>query len=406
LFASIMPLSSSQTAQHTEHHDAALPRLPAWPCLPDEVIAAVGNTLRAAQCDPSLLNGLSGGGLIAEFESAFSAFVGTSHALAVSSGAAALHLALLAAGVGPGDEVILPAYGWGQILVFLDALDAVPVFADISEKTLGLDPASVTTKITERTRAIVVTHCAGVPAAVDELMTLAEQAGVTLIEDCAQALGAEIGKRPVGTIGHIGVFSFGPRKHLPCGEGGALVTDDVLLWERALVAGQHPDRAALQVSDPRLTATECFWPYRIHPIAAVMGTALLPFLPSWRAQREHNHQALCDGLRSLSWGRIIEPLPATRGAWCGLALSFQETRSSRDFFIEKLQAQGINLVAGPVQRPLHQRAEIVGRWGQQQICPVAEAHCGHRELYWRDSIGLTGQEQEFVASAINAFASV
>ncbi len=374
-----------------------MPSFPVWPPVPDEVTDAVTDALHIAHSDPAWLGALDGCGVVGEFETEFARFVGIRHALALNSGASALHLALLAAGVGPGDEVILSAYGWGQVLVFIDALDAVPVFADISLDNLGLDPASVAAKLTPRTRAIIVTHFAGLPADVESLLPMAETVGATVIEDCAGALGARWVEHAVGTIGHIGVFSFGSRKHLPCGEGGALVTGDEGIWQRAIVAGQHPDRSALQVSDPRLHPTECFWPYRMHPLAAVMGRALLPFLPRWADERNTNHRDLCNGLLS----QLVHPVTASSKdecAWGGLALTWRGEASARMHFVQQLQERGVPISCGPVGVPLHRRPEIVRRWGIQAACANAEARCDGQELYLRQTIALIGEQKELVAN--------
>jgi dTDP-4-amino-4,6-dideoxygalactose transaminase len=378
---------------------------PVWPRIPDEVAAAVVSALQFAKFDSSLLSSLDGGGPVGEFEAAFAKFVDTPHALAVNSGASALHLALIAARIKPGDEIILPAYGWGQILTFIDALDAIPVFADIEPSTLGLSPTSVAKCLTERTRAIVVTHFAGLPVDLETLLPVAAQVGAIVIEDCAQALGAKSHDRKVGTTGHIGVFSFGPRKHLTCGEGGALVTNDSLLWQRAVTAGQHPDRATLQVTDPRLLATELFWPYRMHPLAAVMGLALLPFMSHWANQRDENHQQLCAHFKKTDLLQVVQPLQGSTGAWGGLALTFQSNINSmtRLEVFQRLNELSVPVTLGPVGVPLHQRPEVVERWGKFPECPNAEERCAARELMLRSTIGLIGTNEEFLNKLTNAF---
>jgi dTDP-4-amino-4,6-dideoxygalactose transaminase len=379
-----------------------------WPQIPDDVLEAVGDALRRSRYDQSILNGLSGEGPLQEFESAFARHLGVKHALAVNSGASALHLALIAAGVGPGDEVIVSAYGWGQILVFIDALDAVPVFADIDPATLGLDPNSVAARLSDRTRAIVVTHFAGCPADAPALLDLASSAGAYVIEDCAQALGASINGHPVGTQGHMGLFSLGPRKHLPCGEGGMLVTDDGTLFQRAIVAGQHPDRAYLQATDPRLAPalSEAFWPYRMHPLAAVMGSALLPHLDGWAVERDRNHQQLCRLLEEVPEVAPLTALSGYKHAWGGLALAYCGEAAdgpSRRHYARNANELGLPLRAGPVTIPLHRRQEVVNRWGQQPRCPVAERRCAQEELILRESIGWIGDQSALVEGVGSAF---
>lgn len=163
----------------------------------------------------------------AEFEAAFAEHLGAKHAIAVSSCTAALHLAYLAAGVGPGDEVIVPAMTFAATAAAAVYCGATPVFAEIAgPHDLSLDPEDVAAKLTERTKAVCVVHFAGYPAAVRELRALCDARGIALVEDVAHAPHAHVDGRALGTFGLAGAFSFFSNKVLACGEGGLLVTDD------------------------------------------------------------------------------------------------------------------------------------------------------------------------------------
>jgi dTDP-4-amino-4,6-dideoxygalactose transaminase len=163
----------------------------------------------------------------AEFEAAFGEHLGVKHAVAVSSCTAALHLAYLAAGVGPGDEVIVPAMTFAATASAVVYCGATPVFAEITgPHDLALDPEDVAAKITPKTKAVTVVHFAGYPAAVRELRALCDAHGLALIEDVAHAPHAEVDGRALGTFGLAGAFSFFSNKVLACGEGGLLATDD------------------------------------------------------------------------------------------------------------------------------------------------------------------------------------
>ncbi len=162
----------------------------------------------------------------AEFEAAFAAHLNVKHAVAVSSCTAALHLAYLAAGVGPGDEVIVPAMTFAATAAAVVYCGATPVFAEIAEDDLALDPQDVASRITDRTKAVCVVHFAGYPAAVRELRALCDDRGLALIEDVAHAPCASVDGRALGTFGLAGAFSFFSNKVLACGEGGLLATDD------------------------------------------------------------------------------------------------------------------------------------------------------------------------------------
>ena len=162
-----------------------------------------------------------------EFEAAFASHLGARHAVALSSCTAALHLAYLAAGVGPGDEVIVPAMTFAATAAAVIYCGGTPVFADIAgPHDFGLDPDDVERRITPRTKAVCAVHFAGYPAAVDRLRALCDAHGLVLIEDAAHAPSADLGGRKLGTWGRAGVFSFFSNKILSCGEGGLLATDD------------------------------------------------------------------------------------------------------------------------------------------------------------------------------------
>jgi dTDP-4-amino-4,6-dideoxygalactose transaminase len=163
----------------------------------------------------------------AEFEETFAAHLGVRHAVAVSSCTAALHLAYLAAGVGPGDEVVVPAMTFAATAAAAIYCGARPVFADIlGPHDLSLDPEDVSAKITPKTKAVCVVHFAGYPAPVQELRSLCDARGIALIEDAAHAPDADVDGKMLGTWGLAGAFSFFSNKVLACGEGGLVATDD------------------------------------------------------------------------------------------------------------------------------------------------------------------------------------
>lgn len=172
------------------------------------------------------------------FEQALCERLGARHCHVCSSGTAALGVAMAACGIGAGDEVIVPPFTFVATIEGVLQAGAIPVFADVDE-TLCLAPESVAERITERTRAIVPVHMCGSMARIDELKALSDEAGVWLIEDTAQALGASFHGRSLGTFGAIGCFSFDPVKTVTCGEGGAIVTDDEELYHRAEQYADH-----------------------------------------------------------------------------------------------------------------------------------------------------------------------
>ena len=177
---------------------------------------------------------------IQEFEAAYAEFLGCAHALALSSCTAALHLAYLAVGVGPGDEVVVPSMSFAATSNAVLYCGGTPVFAEIvGQEDLGIDVADVEARITDRTKAVCAMHYAGYPAAVDKLRELCDARGIALVEDTAHAPSAELDGRKLGTWGSAGCFSFFSNKVLSVGEGGLLATDDEIVAERVRSLRSH-----------------------------------------------------------------------------------------------------------------------------------------------------------------------
>ncbi|HKB19648.1 MAG TPA: DegT/DnrJ/EryC1/StrS family aminotransferase [Gaiellaceae bacterium] len=227
---------------------------------------------------------------VEEFESSFAEFTGTKHALAVANGTAALHLALLAAGCGPGDEVILPSLNFVAAANAIGHTGATPVFCDIvGADDLNLDPADLEAAVTPATKAVLVLHYGGFPCDIGAVRALVEDRGLIVIEDAAHAPGASWHGEPCGSLGRVGCFSFFSNKNLPVGEGGMIVTDDddlaaslrllrshgmtTLTWER------HRGHAASYDVVAR------GFNYRLDEMRAAMGLRQLRRLPDENAQR-------------------------------------------------------------------------------------------------------------------------
>src|SRR5437879_2755490 len=176
--------------------------------------------------------GIDLGREVESLESEFAQFVGVAHAVAVTSGTGALVTALSALGVGPGQEVIIPAYLWVSVAAAVVNQGAIPVLADIDE-TFCLDPAEVAKRITGKTAGIIVVHMSGAPANIKPVQKIARERGVFLLEDCAQCNGGSVDGQKVGTFGDMATFSFQMNKNMTCGEGGCVVANDPRLGQRA-----------------------------------------------------------------------------------------------------------------------------------------------------------------------------
>ncbi len=188
---------------------------------------------------------------VAEFEEAFAAAIGADHAVALSSCTTALHLALIVAGIGAGDEVVVPSLSFIATANAASYVGAVPVFADVDEATQNLTPPTVEPCLNDRTRAVVLVDQAGVPADLDGMRALCEPRGITLVEDAACAVGSVYRGRPVGAGADLAAFSFHPRKLLTTGEGGMLVTPDADVAARLRRLREH----GMDVSAARRHAT-------------------------------------------------------------------------------------------------------------------------------------------------------
>ena len=175
---------------------------------------------------------IASGPKVKELEKLFAAYVGTKHAIATSNGTTALHAALYCAGIKKGDEVITTPFTFIATANAILFCGAKPVFADIDIKTFNIDPASVRRKITKKTKAILPVHLYGQPAQIDEIMKIAEERKLAVIEDCAQAHGAALNGKKVGSFGLAGCFSFYPTKNMTASEGGMITTDDDALAEK------------------------------------------------------------------------------------------------------------------------------------------------------------------------------
>ena len=227
---------------------------------------------------------------VEEFEREFASFCGAEHAIAVANGTAALHLALLAVGCGPGDEVVVPSLNFVAAANTIKHTGAEPVFCDIvGLEDLNLDPADVEAAVSQETKAMIILHYAGFPCDMAALDEIAKRHGIAVVEDAAHAPGASLGGRMCGTLGNVGCFSFFANKNLPVGEGGMLVTDDeelavrlrllrshgmtTLTWDR-----HHGHASSYDVVLPGFN-------YRLDEVRAAVGIVQLRRLPEENAGR-------------------------------------------------------------------------------------------------------------------------
>ena len=287
-----------------------------WPVLGEDERRAVLGVLDRGVLSGQLAPEVRG------LEREFAAFVGSRYCLATNSGTAALHLALLGAGIQAGDEVIVPAFTFVATAMAVLHQGAVPVFVDVEPRTFGMDPAKVEAAIGPRTRAIVPVHLHGVPCELGPLAEIAERRGRLLIEDSAQAIGARYRGRNAGTLGLAGIYSLQSSKSMACGEGGILVTDDEAVFRKAQAArmfgeDSKPEDEATYDLAHALDGNRAYdsaavgWNYRTSELAAALARTQLRRLERWNENALASAELLSRRLRELP-GVTPPEVPADR----------------------------------------------------------------------------------------------
>ena len=337
---------------------------------------------------------LSLGPAIERFERLVAGRVGAPFAAAVSSGTAGLHLLAHLAGVRPGDEVVTSSFSFVASANCALYEGATPVFADIDRRTLNLDPASVEACITERTRAMVAVDVFGYPCELDELRGIAERHGVALIEDSAEALGAEYRGRPLGSHGDPAVFAFYPNKQMTTGEGGVVTTHDEDEWRLLCSLRNHGRTDA----GGWLAHARLGWNYRIDDLSAAVGIAQLEkldLLLSLRAQAAARYTELLSGVEGVETPCPDDP--DHRRSWFVYVVVLPQG-ADREQVISELAAEGIE--TSRYFPLIHLQPYMRERFGfAEGLCPVAE-DVSRRTLALPFYPQLEAGEQERVVQAL------
>jgi dTDP-4-amino-4,6-dideoxygalactose transaminase len=327
---------------------------------------------------------------VEDFERNFASVLGYPSALGMNSGTSPLHVACMAAGFGPGDEVIVPPFTFIASAWGVSYTGARPVFADIEERTLNLDPAAFEKAITPRTKGVVVVHLFGLPARMDEIMEVARRHGLFVIEDCAQAVGARYKGTPVGLIGDCGTFSFYPTKNLGgCGEGGAFVSrrKDVLETARLIRVHGMEKRYHHRIVGGN---------FRMDGFQGAILNVKLPHLSAWTARRQAIAQCYRDGI---CLDGAVLPLAAAHGD--SVYHQFTLTHPRRDALREHLATRGVGTdLIYPV--PLHLQECFSGLGYGKGSFPVAERtaqNCLSLPIFPE----LTDSQVSSVVDAVNEF---
>jgi perosamine synthetase len=326
-----------------------------------------------------------GGPEVRAFEAEWAAAFSARHAISVNSNTSGLFSAIGAAGVGPGDEVIVSPYTMTASAVAPLIFNAVPIFADIDPRTYCLDPKSIRSRITPRTRAIIVVHILGHPAAMGEIMEIAREYNLIVIEDCAQVPFARYDGRSVGTIGHMGVFSLNYHKHIHTGEGGVVVTNDDRLAERVQMIRNHGE-AVVGLKGVADIVNMLGFNFRLGEIEATIGRCQLVKGPAKVAKRRANVAYLESKLAGLPGLSLPYVDHKAEHVYYLHAMRYngQETGVSRATFVKALKAElapyelredeGVLIGEGYVRplylQPLYQQKIAYGKDG----CPFSCQH--------------------------------
>lgn len=329
------------------------------------------------------------GKYIPRFEEDFARFCNTKHGIATSNGTTALHLALVVSGIGQGDEVIIPTLTFVATANAITYTGAKPVFADSESRTWNLDPVDVKRKITPRTKAIIPVHLYGHPVDMDAINQIANEHQLAVIEDAAEAHGAEYKGRRVGGLGRIAAFSFYGNKIITTGEGGMLTTDDDELAEKARWLRDHG-----------MSTTERYWHpvigynYRLTNLQAALGVAQMERVEEFISRKRALAELYRSELKNVpgitlppeeSWAKSVY--------WMYSILVGDEFGVTRDALMEHLKARGID--SRPFFHPIHTLPPYLN----SQSLPVAE-RVARQGINLPSAVSLTDRSAQRVADAI------
>lgn len=351
------------------------------PFVGDEEKAAVLEVLESGQ--------FVQGAKVAEFERAFADYHGAKHGVAMSNGTTALMAAMMAHHIGPGDEVIIPAFSFFATASCVLSVMAKPVFADIDPATFNLSPEAAEALITPRTKAIMPVHLYGQPADMDAFKALCDKHGIILLEDAAQAHGAAIGGRKVGTWGTTS-FSFYPSKNMTTTEGGMVLTDDDTIAERLRMIRN-------QGMSSQYKHVVVGYNFRMTNLTAAIGLVQLGRLPAWTQRRIDNADYFDERLQTVT--------PPPRAAHITHVYHQYTVRVkdglSRDEAVKKLNERGIG-VRVYYPQPIHRQPIFQEMAGYREVV-LPETDKATREVFSLPvHPALTAEEREYIVQEINA----
>jgi dTDP-4-amino-4,6-dideoxygalactose transaminase len=376
---------------------------PRWPVWDQQEVEAVQAVVESGHW------GAGQGTQVHDFEAEFAAYHEAACGIAVVNGTVALKLALTAAGIGVGDEVIMPGYTFVATATAALEIGAIPVFADIDPQTYTLDPDSVAACVTPRTRAILPVHLGGRPADMDALQALAQRHRLLIVEDAAQAWGAAWRGHKVGTLGHIGGFSFQSSKNITAGEGGMMLTNDATIGNLA----RSLSNCGRQEGQPWYAHHVLGGNYRLSELQGAVLRVQLRRYPQHLQQRQTNAAYLEQALSEVAGITTLRPdSRVTSNAYHLLFLRYNAEAfggASKARFIAALHAEGIHGVLGGYSLPVYRQPVLLAKnFGLATpplfhgvhphppdytavVCPVTDRACAEEAIWIRHNVLLGGR---------------
>ena len=344
-----------------------------------------------------------------EFEKEFAIFSGVKHAIAVANGTLALDLALVGLGIGAGDEVVVTPRTFLASVSCIVTAGAIPVFADVDRDTQNITEDSIRDVLSPRTKAIICVHLAGMPCDMDPIMVLAKERGLYVIEDCAQAHGATYKGRSVGSIGHVGAWSFCQDKIMTTGgEGGMVTTNDRALWSRMWSYKDHGKswEAVYERQHPpgfRWLHESFGTNWRMTELQAVIGRIQLHRMPAWRAERLRNAYQIWLTAEKLP-GLRVPAIPEWAGHAAYKCYVFVEPDKlkpgwNRDRIMNEINQRGVPCFSGSCSEVYLEKAFDGTGWRPAERLPVAQA-LGETSLMFLVHPGLEGEQMDRTCAVI------
>jgi dTDP-4-amino-4,6-dideoxygalactose transaminase len=340
-----------------------------------------------------------GGEIITKFEQQFADYTGVSYGVSCNSGTDALYLALQALDIKPGDEIITTPFTFIATAEVISRLGAIPVFVDINLETFNIDVKKIEAKITPKTKAIIPVHLFGLPVDMDELMAIAHKNNLFVIEDCAQATGGEWQGKKVGSIGHIGCFSFFPTKNLgTCGDGGAITTNDTQLAAKIRVLKEHGSAQRYHHEEIGINS-------RLDTIQGAILRVKLPHLDRWNEQRHQAAIRYHELLTNIPHIQLPQGLTGAKHTWNQYTITIENTKDNRDSHqtfrdeirIKLLEMGVIAMIYYPI--PLHLQEVYKDLDYHGGDFPLAEK-AAHTVLSLPMFPDITPQEQQQVVNSL------